>query len=52
MGCSPRLGLHQGLEKIGATVIPLSAGNTEKQLMLLEDLDVTALVATPSYAST
>ena len=44
------LGLHQGLEKIGATVIPMSAGNTEKQLMLMEDLGVTGLVATPSYA--
>ena len=44
------LGLHYGLEKIGATVIPASSGNTEKQLMLLRDLGVTGLVATPSYA--
>ena len=44
------LGLHYGLEKIGATVIPASSGNTEKQLMLLRDLCVTGLVATPSYA--
>lgn len=44
------LGLHQGLEKIGCTVIPLSSGNTEKQLMIMEDLGVTVLIATPSYA--
>lgn len=44
------LGLHQGLERIGATVIPMSSGNTEKQLMLMEDMGVTVLVATPSYA--
>lgn len=44
------LGLHYGLEKIGATVIPASSGNTEKQLMMLRDFNVTGLVATPSYA--
>ena len=44
------LGLHYGLEKIGATVIPMSSGNTEKQLMMMRDLGVTGLVATPSYA--
>lgn len=44
------LGLHFGLEKIGATVIPASSGNTEKQLMMLRDFGVTGLVATPSYA--
>jgi phenylacetate-CoA ligase len=44
------LGLHQGFERIGATVIPVSSGNTERQVMLLKDLKVTALVATPSYA--
>lgn len=44
------LGLHYGLEKIGATVIPASSGNTEKQLMMLRDFGVTGLVATPSYA--
>ena len=43
------LGLHMGWEKVGATVIPASAGNTERQVMLLKDLGVTALVATPSY---
>lgn len=44
------LGLHYGLEKIGATVVPTSSGNTEKQIMLMQDFKTTALVATPSYA--
>ena len=44
------LGLHYGLEKIGATVIPASSGNTEKQMMMFRDFGVTGLVATPSYA--
>ena len=44
------LGLHFGLEKVGATVIPASSGNSEKQLMMLRDFGVTGLVATPSYA--
>lgn len=44
------LGLHYGLEKIGATVIPASSGNTTKQLMMFRDFGVTGLVATPSYA--
>lgn len=44
------LGLHYGLEKLGATVIPASSGNTEKQVMLLKDFGVTGLVSTPSYA--
>lgn len=44
------LGLHQGLEKIGATVIPASSGNTERQIMLMKDLGTTVLIATPSYA--
>ncbi len=43
-------GLHQGLEHIGATVLPMSSGQTEKQLMMMEDMGVTVLVATPSYA--
>lgn len=43
------LGLHYGLEKLGATVIPASSGNTQKQVMLLKDFGVTALVSTPSY---
>ncbi len=44
------LGLHYGLERIGATIIPTSSGNTDKQIMLMEDFGTTALVSTPSYA--
>lgn len=44
------LGLHYGLEKIGATVIPTSSGNTEKQIMLMQDFQTNTLVSTPSYA--
>mgnify|MGYP002797444046 FL=1 len=44
------LGLHYGLERIGATVVPTSTGNTEKQLKLMRDFGTTALVSTPSYA--
>ena len=44
------LGLHYGLERIGATVVPTSSGNTEKQLKFMRDFGTTALVATPSYA--
>lgn len=43
-------GLHYGIEKLGATVVPVSSGNTERQLMLMRDFGATALVATPSYA--
>jgi phenylacetate-CoA ligase len=43
-------GLHQGLERVGATVIPISSGNTEKQLMVMQDFSATVLVCTPSYA--
>ena len=44
------LGLHYGLEKVGATVVPCSSGNTEKQLMLMRDFGTNTLVATPTYA--
>ncbi len=44
------LGLHQGLSKIGAAVIPISSGNTERQINLMADFGTTLLVATPSYA--
>lgn len=44
------LGLHNGLEKVGAAVIPISSGNTEKQLMVMQDFGTTILVCTPSYA--
>ncbi len=43
-------GLHYGIEKLGATVVPVSTGNTERQIMLMKDFGATALVATPSYA--
>ncbi|MEG1501468.1 MAG: phenylacetate--CoA ligase, partial [Clostridiales bacterium] len=43
-------GLHYGMERVGASVIPISGGNTEKQLMLMKDFGTTALVSTPSYA--
>ena len=44
------LGLHYGLEHIGACIIPSSTGNTEKQIMYMRDYGTTLLVATPSYA--
>ncbi|MEG0230245.1 MAG: phenylacetate--CoA ligase, partial [Oscillospiraceae bacterium] len=44
------LGLHYGLEKIGAAIVPSSSGNTEKQVMLMKDFGTTALISTPSYA--
>lgn len=43
-------GLHQGLEKIGAAVIPISSGNTERQVHIMRDFGSTLLIATPSYA--
>lgn len=43
-------GLQYGLEKVGATVIPISGGNSEKQLMLMKDFGTTVLVSTPTYA--
>ena len=43
------LGFHYGAERLGATVIPASAGNTKRQLMLIEDLGTTVLACTPSY---
>ena len=44
------LGLHYGVEHLGATVIPMSSGNTPKQLQLMHDFGATALACTPSYA--
>lgn len=44
------LGVHYGAEKIGASVIPISGGNTQRQLMLMEDFGTTTLACTPSYA--
>ncbi len=43
------LGLHYGLEKIGAVIVPCSSGNTEKQLKFMRDFGTDAIVATPSY---
>ncbi|MFT3783566.1 MAG: phenylacetate--CoA ligase [Nibricoccus sp.] len=43
------LGLHGGLEAIGATVIPISGGNSERQIMVMKDFGVTAVCCTPSY---
>uniref|UniRef100_A9A7P4 Phenylacetate--CoA ligase n=1 Tax=Methanococcus maripaludis (strain C6 / ATCC BAA-1332) TaxID=444158 RepID=A9A7P4_METM6 len=44
------LGLHYGSEKLGATVIPISGGNTQKQVQLMADFKTTVLACTPSYA--
>ncbi len=44
------LGLHYGGEKLGAAVIPMSGGNTKKQLMLMKDFGTTLIACTPSYA--
>ncbi len=46
------LGLHYGAEYLGATVVPASSGNTQRQIMFLRDLQATALCCTPSYALT
>ena len=45
------LGAHQGATKIGATVIPMSSGNTERQIMMMQELGATMLCCTPSYAT-
>ena len=44
------LGLHFGLENMGAALVPSSTGNSEKQIMYMKDFGTTLLVATPSYA--
>jgi len=44
------LGLQQGLERVGASVIPMSSGNTKKQIMIMKDFRTSALISTPSYA--
>ncbi len=43
-------GLHYGAERVGAAVIPVSAGRSERQIQLMKDFGSTALVCTPSYA--
>lgn len=44
------LGLHNGVENLGGTVIPMSSGNTQKQIQLMHDFGAKALACTPSYA--
>ena len=44
------LGLHYGVERLGAAVVPTSSGNTTRQIMLIQDFGTTILCATPSYA--
>ena len=43
------LGLHGGLEAMGATVIPMSGGHSERQILVMKDFGVTAVCCTPSY---
>lgn len=43
------LGLHYGVENLGATVVPMSFGNTKKQITMMEDFGVNAIACTPSY---
>ena len=43
-------GLHYGSERVGASVIPASSGNTKRQIKIMQDFKTTALVCTPSYA--
>ena len=44
------LGLHYGLENLGAAIVPSSTGNSQKQIMYMKDFETSLLVATPSYA--
>ena len=44
------LGIHYGAERIGATVVPTSAGNTKRQIMLMQDFGTTVITCTPSYS--
>lgn len=43
-------GMHYGAERLGASVIPISAGNTKRQIQIMQDFKTTALICTPSYA--
>ena len=43
-------GLHYGAERVGASVIPASSGNTLRQIKIMMDFKTTALISTPSYA--
>lgn len=44
------LGIHYGAERLGATVVPISGGNTQRQVSLMQDFGTTILACTPSYA--
>lgn len=44
------LGFHYGSEKLGATIVPISSGNTKKQIQIMSEFESTVLVTTPSYA--
>lgn len=44
------LGIHGGAERMGASIIPMSSGNTQRQIMLMQDFKATVLTCTPSYA--
>ncbi|MDA3731168.1 phenylacetate--CoA ligase [Niameybacter massiliensis] len=44
------LGFHYGSEKLGATIVPISSGNTKKQVQIMREFESTVLVTTPSYA--
>ncbi len=44
------LGIHYGAEKVGASVIPISGGNTKRQIQIMKDFGTTVLACTPSYA--
>lgn len=44
------LGFHYGAEKLGATIVPISTGNTKKQIQIMREFGSTVLVTTPSYA--
>lgn len=44
------LGIHYGAERLGATIVPISGGNTARQIMLMQDFQTTILACTPSYA--
>lgn len=43
------LGIHHGAEELGATIVPISGGNSERQMQLMEDFGTTAITCTPSY---
>lgn len=44
------LGFHYGAERLGATIVPISSGNTKKQIQIMQEFGSTVLVTTPSYA--